>query len=54
LKSAIDRLSARKGDQIVGVGAIKPVREQYAAKVARNSEVDFPANTQELGLCRRG
>jgi len=39
----------RKGDQIVGVGAIKRIRERYAAKVARNSEVDFPSNTQELG-----
>lgn len=41
--------TARKGDQIVGVGVIKPVRKRYAAKVARNSEVDFPPNTCELG-----
>ena len=40
---------ARKGDQIVGVGAIKPARERYAAKVARNSGVQFPPETLELG-----
>lgn len=40
---------ARKGDQIVGVGAIKPVRKRYAAKVARNSGFPFPPETLELG-----
>jgi predicted GNAT family N-acyltransferase len=40
---------ARKADQIVGLGAIKPVRKRYAAKVARNSGVQFPPETLELG-----
>src|SRR5690242_14356029 len=40
---------ARIGSQIVGVGAIKPVRKGYAAKVARDSGVGFPAETLELG-----
>ena len=39
----------RAGGQIVGVGAIKPVRIQYAAKVARESGVEFPRDTLELG-----
>lgn len=40
---------ARKGNQIVGVGAIKPVRRPYAAKTARSSGVEFPPETLELG-----
>jgi predicted GNAT family N-acyltransferase len=40
---------ARINTQIVGVGAIKPVRKGYAAKVARNSGVQFPPETPELG-----
>jgi hypothetical protein len=37
------------GGRIVGVGAIKPVRKPYAAKVAKNSGVEFPPDTLELG-----
>ena len=40
---------AQIGDQIVGVGAIKPVRKPYAAKVAIGSGVEFPPDTLELG-----
>jgi len=40
---------ARTNTKIVGVGAIKPVRKGYAAKVARNSGVQFPPETPELG-----
>jgi predicted N-acetyltransferase YhbS len=40
---------ARTGDQIAGVGAIKPVRKPYAAKVSQDSGVEFPPDTLELG-----
>jgi RimJ/RimL family protein N-acetyltransferase len=40
---------ARTGEQIVGVGAIKAVRKDYTAKVAKNSGVDLPPHTPELG-----
>jgi hypothetical protein len=40
---------ARTNGQIVGAGAIKPVRKEYAAKVARDSGVEFPPETLELG-----
>jgi hypothetical protein len=40
---------ARKNEQIVGVGVIKPMRKGYAARVARNSEFEFPPDTLELG-----
>jgi len=40
---------ARLQGQIVGVGAIKPERPSYAAKVARDHGVTFPRNTLELG-----
>jgi GNAT superfamily N-acetyltransferase len=49
LPRAIVIAIARKGDQIVGVGAIKPVRPKYAAKIARNSGITIPAETLELG-----
>jgi len=47
-KSTVLAIACR-GAQIVGVGAIKPVRERHARKVALNSGVDFPSKTQELG-----
>lgn len=40
---------ARTRDQIVGVGAIKAVRTDYTARVAKNSGVDLPPHTSELG-----
>lgn len=40
---------ARTGGQIVGVGAIKAVRTDYTARVAKNSGVDLPPHTYELG-----
>ena len=40
---------ARKGKQVVGVGAIKRPRPGYAAKVAKRSGHEFPADTPELG-----
>jgi hypothetical protein len=40
---------ARQGDLIVGVGAIKPVRKQYAEDIATKSHFAFPADTPELG-----
>jgi len=40
---------ARWGDEIVAVGAIKPVRKQYAAGVAVKSGHSFPEDTPELG-----
>lgn len=40
---------ARKGAVIVGVGAIKRERLQYAQRVAKNSKYAFPPETLELG-----
>lgn len=40
---------ARTGGLIVGVGAIKAVRTDYTARVAKNSGVDLPPHTYELG-----
>ena len=40
---------ARKGSRIVGVGAIKPVRRRYTAKIATRSRVPFDSDTPELG-----
>jgi GNAT superfamily N-acetyltransferase len=40
---------ARKGSQIVGVGAIKRERRQYAADVSKKSGFKFPLETPELG-----
>jgi len=37
------------GPRIVGVGAIKPVRRGYAARVSRKSGEKFPPETPELG-----
>ena len=41
--------TARIRNQIIGVGAIKSVRRQYAAQVSANSGITFPAKTLELG-----
>ena len=40
---------ARYGDEIIGVGSIKPIREEYAADIAAKSGYSFPADTAELG-----
>jgi hypothetical protein len=40
---------ARKGDKIVGAGAIKGVRTGYAARIAKRSGVAFDRATPELG-----
>ena len=40
---------ARYHGEIVGVGAIKPVRKEYAAGIAIKSAYAFPADTPELG-----
>lgn len=40
---------ARCDGKIVAVGAIKPVRKQYAAGIAANSDHAFPDDTPELG-----
>lgn len=40
---------ARKGTEIVGIGAVKRERQEYAAKISRNSGVEFPSETLELG-----
>jgi hypothetical protein len=42
-------VTARKGSQIVGVGAIKRERRQYAADVSKKSGFKFPPETPELG-----
>jgi hypothetical protein len=49
LESVKQLAVARKGDQIVGVGAIKQVREGYASDKARKSKVSFSSDTPELG-----
>ncbi len=40
---------ARKGTEIVGVGAIKQVRLSYASTIAGRSRVSFDKDTPELG-----
>ena len=40
---------ARYRGEIVAVGAIKPVRKEYAAGIAVKSKYSFPAETLELG-----
>jgi predicted GNAT family N-acyltransferase len=40
---------ARKDGEIVGVGTVKPVREDYNAGVARKSGVSFDPATPEFG-----
>jgi hypothetical protein len=43
----------RKGEEIVGVGAIKPARPRYAKRVAAASEHTFAADLPELGYIAR-
>jgi hypothetical protein len=40
---------ARHNDEIIAVGAIKPVRKEYAAAIAAKCKYAFPAETQEVG-----
>ena len=40
---------ARCNNQIIAVGAIKRLRAEYAAGIARKSGAEFPAETPELG-----
>jgi len=49
LPLAMAVVTARKGSQIVGVGAIKRERRQYAADVSKKSGFKFPPETPELG-----
>jgi len=49
LPLAASVVTARKGSQIVGVGAIKRERRQYAADVSKKSGFKFPPETPELG-----
>lgn len=49
LPNCIGFAIARTGGQIVGVGAVKAVRADYTARVAKNSGVDLPPHTPELG-----
>ncbi len=43
----------RNGEEIVGVGAIKPARPIYAARIAAESEHSFAPNMLELGYIAR-
>jgi hypothetical protein len=45
---------ARKGREIVGVGAIKRERQEYAAKISRDSDVPFSFGHARTGIrgCR--
>jgi hypothetical protein len=43
----------RRGEEIVGVGAIKPARPRYAARVAAASDHVFAADVPELGYIAR-
>jgi hypothetical protein len=43
----------RKREEIVGVGAIKRVRLEYARRIAKRSGHDFPPETSELGYVAR-
>jgi hypothetical protein len=40
---------ARLNGSVVGIGAIKAVRSDYAQKIARRSGTEFPPDTPELG-----
>lgn len=40
---------ARKGGTVVGVASIKPIREDYAAGIARKAGFTFDRHTPELG-----
>jgi hypothetical protein len=39
----------RKGDEIIGIGAIKRLRRGYASMVSERSGKEFPSQTPELG-----
>jgi hypothetical protein len=43
----------RNGEEIVGVGAIKPARPTYAARIAAVSEHGFASDMLELGYIAR-
>ena len=43
----------RKGEEIVGVGAIKPARPRYAERIAAASEHTFATDSMELGYIAR-
>ena len=43
----------RNGDEIVGVGVMKPPRPHYAAGIAKRSGFDFDKNMLELGYVSR-
>jgi GNAT superfamily N-acetyltransferase len=47
-RSQIVVIACLRGE-VVGVGAIKPVREEYAAGIAGKSGYAFPPKTSELG-----
>jgi GNAT superfamily N-acetyltransferase len=49
LKLARMLVVARIGVEIVGVGAVKRIRRDYASKLARLSGFDFDSDTPELG-----
>ena len=43
----------RKGEEIVGVGAIKPARPPYATRIAADGEHSFAPDMPELGYIAR-
>src|SRR5713101_4242062 len=49
LRAATALALAKNGDEIVGVGSVKPVRTAYATCIAKKSGFDFPSETRELG-----
>jgi predicted GNAT family N-acyltransferase len=49
LRAATVLALAKNGDEMVGVGSIKPVRTDYATRIAKKSGFDFPPETPELG-----
>jgi hypothetical protein len=53
LRSARVLAVVRQGARIVGVGAIKQVRPDYAKGRARLANYEFPADTPELGYVSR-
>jgi len=49
LRAATVLALAENGDEVVGVGSVKPVRTAYATGIAKKSGFDFPSETPELG-----
>jgi len=49
LRAATALALAKNGDEIVGVGSMKPVRTGYATCIAKKIGFEFPSETQELG-----